>query len=204
MDMVNDKILKRLIADTNFEEYDWCTYIVECLRKCKKKWKPKDPNSWWAGPISMLTLLYVDSTELPAMNTKAGVRAIQLWTKDILSRRQDYEVKNGGFGHGKLKAINVGAVDDFVDCIEKWVTMMAALRVKIKTHLGARLMEEPNNTVFVGLKSRYVEVLDDEPIWPREGLDSFAEGQLFNQGSPTGIAKTPSHGGGGGVNESCI
>ncbi|KAF5769561.1 hypothetical protein HanXRQr2_Chr14g0649741 [Helianthus annuus] len=141
------------------------------------------------------------------MNTKAGVRAIQFWTKDMLSRRQDYEIKNGGFGHGKLKAINVGAVDvgldddkeafgntqDFVDCIKKWVTMMAALRVKIETHLGARLTEEPNNTVFLGLKRRYVEVLDDEPIWPAEGLDSFVEGQMFNQASPTGIAKTPSH-----------
>ncbi|KAM0040866.1 hypothetical protein Hdeb2414_s0011g00359351 [Helianthus debilis subsp. tardiflorus] len=104
------------------------------------------------------------------MDTKAGVRAIQFWSKDMLSRRQDYEIKNGGFGHGKLKAINVGAVDvgldehneafgntqDFVDYIEKWVTMMAALQVKIETHLGARLTEEPNNTVFVGLKRRYV------------------------------------------------
>ncbi|KAF5796954.1 hypothetical protein HanRHA438_Chr08g0370001 [Helianthus annuus] len=127
----------------------------------------------------------------------------------MLSCRQEYEIKNGGFGHGKLKAINVGAVDvdldedkeafgntqDLVDCIEKRVTMMAALRVKIETHLGARLIEEPKNTVFLGLKRRYVEVLDDEPIWPPEGLDNFAEGQMFIQASPTGIAKTPSHGG---------
>ncbi|MFS8004974.1 hypothetical protein Hanom_Chr13g01232071 [Helianthus anomalus] len=51
---VNDKILKRLTFDTQFEEYDWCGYIVECLRKCKKKWKPKDPNSCWAGPLTIL------------------------------------------------------------------------------------------------------------------------------------------------------
>ncbi|KAJ0630071.1 hypothetical protein HanHA300_Chr00c0516g0776151 [Helianthus annuus] len=95
---VSDKILKRLTVDTRFKEYDLCGYIVDCLRKCKKKWKPKDPNSCWAGLLIILTLLYDDSTELPTLSTRVGARAIHFWIRDMLTRRQDYEINSGGIG----------------------------------------------------------------------------------------------------------
>ncbi|MFS7945886.1 hypothetical protein Hanom_Chr06g00529381 [Helianthus anomalus] len=192
---VNDKILKRLTADTRSEEYDWCAYIVDCLRKCKKKWKPKYPNSWWVGALTILTFLYVDIRELAALITRAGLRAIQFWTRDMLTRRQDYETSNGGFGQGNSKAISVGAVDagddvdeetfankhEVVDCVEKCVDRLAAVRVKIEMHLGARLTEDPNNKGLPGLKRRYIDVLNYVPVWPTDGSDSFEEGQMFKR-----------------------
>ncbi|MFS7947169.1 hypothetical protein Hanom_Chr06g00544931 [Helianthus anomalus] len=148
------------------------------------------------------------------LSTRAGIRAIQFWTKEMLVRRHEYEIKNGGFGCGKLIGISVGVVEagmdvddetfadtrEVVDCVEKWVDKLAALRVKIETHLGARLAEDPNKKGLQWLKRRYNEVLDKLPIWPAEGLDSFEEGQMFKRTSTScqctldaraGIAKHP-------------
>ncbi|KAF5761510.1 hypothetical protein HanXRQr2_Chr16g0765921 [Helianthus annuus] len=53
---VKDKVLKCLTAETRFEDYNWCGFIVDCLRKCKKKWIPWDLKSWSAGPLTILTV----------------------------------------------------------------------------------------------------------------------------------------------------
>ncbi|MFS7954567.1 hypothetical protein Hanom_Chr07g00632041 [Helianthus anomalus] len=53
---VKNKVLKRLTADTRYEDYNWCGFIVDCLRKCKKKWRPWDLKCWWAGPLTILSV----------------------------------------------------------------------------------------------------------------------------------------------------
>ncbi|MFS8004973.1 hypothetical protein Hanom_Chr13g01232061 [Helianthus anomalus] len=77
----------------------------------------------------------------------------------MLTRRQDYEINSGNFGQGSLKSISVGAdevggnvnyetfanTEEFVRCGEKWLHGFTAFWVKIETHFGARLAEEPNN-----------------------------------------------------------
>ncbi|KAJ0916117.1 hypothetical protein HanPSC8_Chr06g0257881 [Helianthus annuus] len=122
----------------------------------------------------------------------------------MLTRRQDYEINNGGFGQGNLKEISVGAVEasddvddetfanthEFVDCVEKWGDRLAAVRVKIETHLGAHLAEDPNNKGLQGLKRRYIDVLDEVPVWPTDGFDNFEEGQMFKRAS-TNAQRTP-------------
>ncbi|KAF5759539.1 hypothetical protein HanXRQr2_Chr16g0742471 [Helianthus annuus] len=113
----------------------------------------------------------------------------------MLTRRQDYEINNGGFGQGNLKAISVGAdeaggdLDDetfantqeFVACVEKWLDGFAAVRVKIETHLGAHLAEDPNNKSLQDLNRRYINVLDEVPIWPTDRFDNFEEGESGHQ-----------------------
>ncbi|MFS7927599.1 hypothetical protein Hanom_Chr04g00311031 [Helianthus anomalus] len=47
-----------------------------------------------------------DCTQQPACNTGVGVRAFHYWTKDLLTRRQDYEIANGGFGRGQVKPLS--------------------------------------------------------------------------------------------------
>ncbi|MFS7962208.1 hypothetical protein Hanom_Chr08g00723971 [Helianthus anomalus] len=135
-------VLKRLTTDTQFEDYNWCGFIVDYLRKCKKKWRPGDPKCWWAGPLTILTVLYVDSTRQLTWNTGDGVRAIHFWTKELLTRRRDYEIVTVGFGRGEVKSLSDGTVEKDVDiervnlcvlekngentskgpsCVDKWV-----------------------------------------------------------------------------------
>ncbi|KAJ0680993.1 hypothetical protein HanPI659440_Chr16g0630741 [Helianthus annuus] len=207
---VKDKVLKRLTADTRFEDYNWCGFIVDCLRKCKKKWRPWDPKCWWVGPLTILTLLYVDSTQQPTWNTGDGVRAIHLWTKELLTRRQDYEIVTGGFGRGEAKSLSDGTVEKDVDvervnscvlekngentskdpsCVDKWIDELVALRARIEKVLRDRLTEDPNNETHKMLKCKYIEVLDVLPCFPAKGLEAFEDGEMLKRA--TGSTSSP-------------
>ncbi|XP_035832218.1 uncharacterized protein LOC110871593 isoform X3 [Helianthus annuus] len=182
---VKDKILKRLTAETRYEDYNWCEFIIECLRKCKKKWRPSDPKCCWVGPLTVLTLLYVDCTQQPACNTGVGVRALHYWTKDLLTRRQDYEIANGGFGRGRVKPLSEAPAEnggaEQASIVDEWLQELAALRSKIEKTLSDRLNLDPDNEDHRRLKRKYLEVLDVLPCLPDEGLETFEEGDMLNR-----------------------
>ncbi|KAM0036404.1 hypothetical protein Hdeb2414_s0014g00425961 [Helianthus debilis subsp. tardiflorus] len=180
---VKDKVLKRLIADTRYEDFNWCSFIADCLRKCKKQWRPLDPKCCWAGPLTILTmsiclvLLYVDCTWQPSCNTSDRIRAIHYWTKELLTRRQNYEISNGGFGRGQGKPLSDGIFGEQrvtscaatknaegtsgeTSCLDKWVDDLAALRLRIEQALRDRLAVEPDNEDHKRVRRRYIEVLD--------------------------------------------
>ncbi|MFS7904965.1 hypothetical protein Hanom_Chr01g00042241 [Helianthus anomalus] len=188
---IKDKILKRLTANTRYEDYNWCGFIIGCLRKCKKKWRPWDPKCCWAGHLTILT---VNSTRRPAYNTGDGVRAIHYSTKELLTRRQNYEISNGGFSRGQVKPLSDGIAEKGVSeqrvnfcgagkndestsgatsCVDKCVDELVALRSRIKKALSHRLTEEPNNEVHQRLKRKYIEVLDVLQCFPAEELETF-------------------------------
>ncbi|KAF5789874.1 hypothetical protein HanXRQr2_Chr09g0376371 [Helianthus annuus] len=179
---VKDKVLKRLTADTRYEDFNWCSFIIACLKKCKKKWRPWDPKCCWAGPLTIMT--YVDCTQQLSYNTADGVRAIHYWTKELLTRRQDYEISNGGFGRGQVKPLSDGITDKGAgeqrvnscaaekndegksgetSCLDKWVDELAALRSRIEKALSDRLAVEPDNKVHMRVKRRYIKVLNVLP-----------------------------------------
>ncbi|KAJ0513963.1 hypothetical protein HanHA300_Chr10g0363921 [Helianthus annuus] len=154
--------------------------------------------------------LYVDCTQQPACNTGVGVRTIYYWTKDLLTRRQDYEIVNGGFGRGQVKPLsdapaeNGGAEqmanssaaeknDDGtggqVNIVDEWLQELAALRSKIEKTLSDRLNLEPDNEDHRRLKRKYLEVLDVLPCLPDEGLETFEEGDMLNR--TTGGSSSP-------------
>ncbi|KAJ0948258.1 hypothetical protein HanRHA438_Chr01g0025101 [Helianthus annuus] len=209
---VKDKVLKRLTADTRYEDYNWCGFIIDCLRKCKKKWRPWDPKCCWAGPLTILTLLYVDCTRQPACNTGDGVRAIHYWTKDLLTRQQDYEISNGGFRRGQLKPLsdataekdageqienscaaekNDEGTNGETSCVDKWLQELAALRSRIEKALSDRLTVEPDNEDHRRLKRKYLEVLDVLPCLTIEGLETFEEGEMLKR-TAGGTSSPPS------------
>ncbi|MFS7966128.1 hypothetical protein Hanom_Chr09g00770241 [Helianthus anomalus] len=165
---VKDKVLKRLNAETRFEDYNWCGFIVDCLRKCKKKWRP------WDRRVADLE------------HRRWGL-GIHFWTREMLTRRQDYEIMTWGFGRGQAKSLSDGSVEkhvvikDGVNCVEKWVNTLVAQRAKIEKALGDRLNEDPNNEVHQMLKRKYIEVLDVLPCFPAEGLEAFEDGEMLKR-----------------------
>ncbi|MFS8024837.1 hypothetical protein Hanom_Chr16g01468041 [Helianthus anomalus] len=57
-------------------------------------------------------MLYVDRTLCGYINTVRTSSPLSFWTKEMLSRRQTWEIKNGSFGKGVLRE---GYVDTQVD-----------------------------------------------------------------------------------------
>jgi hypothetical protein len=49
-------MLKCLKDGTDISEYDWCGYIVDSIKKCKKKWSRDDKESVFVGPLTILTV----------------------------------------------------------------------------------------------------------------------------------------------------
>jgi hypothetical protein len=50
-----------------------------------------------------MQMVYVDRVECPQINVVRNATPIKYWTKANLSKREVYELKNGGFGLGKLR-----------------------------------------------------------------------------------------------------
>ncbi|MFS7998311.1 hypothetical protein Hanom_Chr12g01152201 [Helianthus anomalus] len=188
---LKDKVLKRLTAETRFEDYNCCGFIVDYLRKCKKKWRPWDPKY---------------CTRQPTRNTGDGVRAIHFWRKELLTRKQAYEIVTGGFGRGEAKSLsdstpNRALVNSCVlkkngentskdpSCVDKWVDELGALRAIIEKVLGDRLTEDPNNETHQMLKRIYIEELDVLPCFPAEGLEAFEDGEVLKRA--TGSTSSP-------------
>ncbi|MFS7989604.1 hypothetical protein Hanom_Chr11g01048881 [Helianthus anomalus] len=171
---VKDNFLKRLTAETRYEDFNWCEFIIECLRKCKKKWRPWDPKCCCAGPLTILTMnMYC--TRQPASNTDVG----RMEVKPL----NDAPAENGGGEHG---------TGGHASILDEWLQELAALRSKIEKTLSDRLNLEPDNKDHTRLKRKYLEVLDVFPCLPDEGLETFEEGDMLNRtvggsSSPPGL-----------------
>ncbi|KAJ0853249.1 hypothetical protein HanRHA438_Chr14g0648951 [Helianthus annuus] len=131
-----------------------------------------------------------DCTRQPACNTGVGVRAIHYWTKDLLTRRQDYEIANGGFGRGQVKPLSDATAEKGggeqgtggeASSVDEWLQELAALRSKIEKTFSDRLNLEPDNKDHRRLKRKYLEVLDVLPCLPDEGLETFEEGDMWKR-----------------------
>ncbi|MFS7926063.1 hypothetical protein Hanom_Chr04g00292571 [Helianthus anomalus] len=97
------QLLDLLRMENNFGDYDWCAYTMDALRGCKKNWKPYNVNSQFAGPLTFLVLLYLDSLTCEGMDNERVIPPIAYWDKDRMERRQNQEIKNGGFGLGQIR-----------------------------------------------------------------------------------------------------
>ncbi|KAI3725410.1 hypothetical protein L1987_65198 [Smallanthus sonchifolius] len=93
--------------DNDFGDFDWCSYVVDSIRNCKKGWRRGDQSSNFNGPLTILTLLYVDSITCPGFDVERTLRPLTFWTLDNLRRREAEELKNGGFGLGQFRGLFV-------------------------------------------------------------------------------------------------
>ncbi|KVH88426.1 Zinc finger, RING/FYVE/PHD-type, partial [Cynara cardunculus var. scolymus] len=98
MGCCNFGFLSRIESEDVIPEIDWCKYIYRKIKTSKSRWRRDSTMCFYAGPLTYLTLLYVDST----ISTKVVVDhkgyAISVWNLDLLKKRQSTEIKDGGFG----------------------------------------------------------------------------------------------------------
>ncbi|PWA60022.1 ulp1 protease family, C-terminal catalytic domain-containing protein [Artemisia annua] len=52
----NQRILYSISSNHDkINEMDWCGYLIDCLKKCKKEWNPNNKKSYYCGPLTFLT-----------------------------------------------------------------------------------------------------------------------------------------------------
>ncbi|KAK9050056.1 hypothetical protein SSX86_030975 [Deinandra increscens subsp. villosa] len=101
---VKQKIVKSIPCDIEWSDLNFCDYIVEVIKDCKKGWNKNNPSSSFKGPLAILTFPMqrneIDDTQ----------NAISFWTMKKLQLRQKMEARNGGFGKGEFKGLS-----EFID-----------------------------------------------------------------------------------------
>ncbi|KAK9064749.1 hypothetical protein SSX86_016131 [Deinandra increscens subsp. villosa] len=112
---VKQKIAKKVYFDIDWSDINFCEYILQVLKDCKNGWKP---SSNFNGPLTILTLLYVDSFVCEGMDIDEDKNAISFWNMDKLQVRQKMEARNGGFGRGEKKELSV-VVDDGTSVLDE-------------------------------------------------------------------------------------
>ena len=58
------EILKHLSPNTNFENINWCEYVLESLLRCKEGWKKHLKNNSFCGPVTLLTVIFFTNFNL--------------------------------------------------------------------------------------------------------------------------------------------
>nr|GEX72467.1 hypothetical protein [Tanacetum cinerariifolium] len=104
-DMIGDML------DTNLSNINWCDYVWRVLKTCKKGWKKGKKDSYFRGPLTVLTVFlmnlkqmcYVDDTNCNDNIVCRRRPPTKVWTVELLSEREAVELNYGGFGHGELE-----------------------------------------------------------------------------------------------------
>ncbi|KAJ0864133.1 hypothetical protein HanPSC8_Chr12g0538191 [Helianthus annuus] len=96
------EFLKCLGEDIAVEDVNWCKYICDMIKISKDGWQRDNISIYFNGALTILVLIYVDRTVCGDINSIRTMSPLSFWTKDMLSRRQKYEIKNGGFGKRRV------------------------------------------------------------------------------------------------------
>ncbi|KAI3829481.1 hypothetical protein L1987_03606 [Smallanthus sonchifolius] len=132
---------------------------------CKVGWKRCDPGSPYAGPLTILALLYVESIDCKGMKGDGTIKALRFWNKKNLKIRERLEIKGGGFGRGELKrlksVLHKKVHDKDIDIERQHVEpkKMFSLVLENKKILETKIEElykkKPENEEVLSLVARY-------------------------------------------------
>ncbi|KAL4589589.1 hypothetical protein LXL04_002497 [Taraxacum kok-saghyz] len=108
----NLNALYHIKKETDISSINWCQYVVDCLKRTKRAYKPDKESSFFYGLAAYLALLYVDEVKFDRMDIPRTRLAICQWSFEMIRVREDYEMMEGGFGLGQVNGV---FVEDFVD-----------------------------------------------------------------------------------------
>ncbi|PWA48886.1 hypothetical protein CTI12_AA488630 [Artemisia annua] len=110
-------VLRNVKEDDDIADIDWCGYILDCLEGSKHNWKDvKKSGNYYYGPLTLLNLLYLDSTHFPELQVMRHRPALRSWNTAMMKQRIELEKKQKCLGklehHGKFNQ-----EEDQSDCI---------------------------------------------------------------------------------------
>nr|GEX02466.1 major facilitator superfamily domain, general substrate transporter [Tanacetum cinerariifolium] len=112
------KILDYIRPDTDMANINWCDYVLRCLQSCKEEWI-KGKKNFFCGPLTFLTMAYVDGSKCSSFNVVRKRPPTLVWTSELLREREDEELNSGGFRFGEIEGPFVEQEDPMPDNIEE-------------------------------------------------------------------------------------
>ncbi|KAM0054909.1 hypothetical protein Hdeb2414_s0006g00200061 [Helianthus debilis subsp. tardiflorus] len=96
-------LLECIDESVDIELMDWCGYVFESLKGCKRLWNRDDRGSYFNGPIVFLILLYLEATSFEKLNTPSNVQAMNFWCVKKMKIRELLEIERNAFGRCEIK-----------------------------------------------------------------------------------------------------
>ncbi|GJQ89477.1 hypothetical protein Tco_0000616 [Tanacetum coccineum] len=96
--MPGKSIIGYINEETRIHNLDWCKYVCMCLKMSKITWIKDGENSYYFGPLTALTLMYLFSTKCDSISVPRQTPAIKYWSTELIKKREIFEICNGGFG----------------------------------------------------------------------------------------------------------
>ncbi|KAJ9553673.1 hypothetical protein OSB04_017718 [Centaurea solstitialis] len=103
MGICNINILSYIREDTIIRNIDWCSYIWDCLKVSKLGWRREVEICFYTGPLTFLTLLYLDTTKCKKVTVVRQRPAVKCWSMELMRQREFAEIDAGGFGLGDFE-----------------------------------------------------------------------------------------------------
>ncbi|GJV26194.1 hypothetical protein Tco_1378889, partial [Tanacetum coccineum] len=73
------------------------------LKTCKSGWKKGKKDRYFRGPLTFLTMSYVDGTKCNSNIVYRKRPPTKVWTAKLLSEREVEELNFGGFDHEEIE-----------------------------------------------------------------------------------------------------
>ncbi|KAI7739906.1 hypothetical protein M8C21_029308 [Ambrosia artemisiifolia] len=98
-------LLECIDESVDIKSIDWCGYVFESLKRCKRLWKRNDPRCYFTGPIVFLILLYFEATSFEKLDCPSNVQATSFWNVEKMKKREMLEIEDGGIGRCEIKKL---------------------------------------------------------------------------------------------------
>ncbi|GKA36949.1 hypothetical protein Tco_0723514 [Tanacetum coccineum] len=161
-------VLNKISRKTELEKINWCKYVWRCLKTYKDGWKRDKSKSYFLGPITYLTMMYVDGTVCNELNVGRKIPPTSFWTAELLKEREYEEIKAGGFGNGELQGPFVEEEGDpmpededrFLWKLNKYVENIRKERNGFERTFAAADLVFRDNTLIADVYQHYRETLN--------------------------------------------
>ncbi|KAL8255466.1 hypothetical protein R6Q59_030533 [Mikania micrantha] len=170
-------LLRKISEDLELKDINWCKFVLDKLRGCKKGWK-RNPNYQFSGAITILTLIYVDSISCNGINEIRTMDPISFWTMENLSRREELEMKAGGFGLGEYRGLFEHrdiSNQEKISNIEKEIEAFLKAKTQLEQHLKDVIESNIEHAHVARLVVEYDKIWDNKINWKVEKNELFSD-----------------------------
>ncbi|KAD4982386.1 hypothetical protein E3N88_19057 [Mikania micrantha] len=145
-------VLNYLADDTDISKVNWCSYIIDCIEKCKYGWLP-NTKSPFKGPLAVLTLLYVDNVQCKGMNVDHTKAPIEFWNMQKLKQREALEL---------VEISESGDLGNMID-LDRMFDQTICNKRRFERAITKKIEKEPKNHMVRLMAEKYERIFNEKP-----------------------------------------
>ncbi|XP_071694410.1 uncharacterized protein [Rutidosis leptorrhynchoides] len=166
---VNTKFLSNITSEDEIMKFDWCEYLLSCLKETVRSWKDENTGVMFVGSISTLVLHYVQATKCGTIYVSSQRSTLAEWTSLKLKEREQAEIGLGGFGQVTMIEEN-GDGNEHIEVDENPVTeedsehevvILLEQLLGYVLKLKALLVRFPKNKKLLEYRKIYKKAIND-------------------------------------------